>query len=416
MRIIKSKFNRNHGGNRSILRTRPFLMSGLASVFLFITAAAGLVAVNAQTIGPNDVHIVDLYIDDRVQVLPSRATTVGELLERAGVTLRPGDLVDPVVEAPITNDDFQITVHRARPYVLIDGGEQLRILSAYQDPALILRTAGIEVFDQDIVGVSALTEGDQSELALNLSLDRASVYSLNLYGEVIELRSQSDQLDQILADNNITIASDDNISFEGSDIVVARTGTLIETVREPIAFDTITTDDPTLDLGVFRTTKEGVEGERLVTYEIELENEQEAGRQTLSEAVVSQPISAERLRGTKPPQISGNVSGDKEFWLAAAGIPQADWGYAEEIIGHESSWNPNAINPGSGACGLPQALPCSKLGPDWNDPVVALRWAHNYALSYGSWAAAHQFKFCGGECYSPRTNTTVFKPSSNLWW
>lgn len=29
----------------------------------------------------------------------------------------------------------------------------------------------------------------------------------------------------------------------------------------------------------------------------------------------------------------------------------------------ESGWNPNALNPSSGACGIPQALPCSKL-PD----------------------------------------------------
>lgn len=32
-----------------------------------------------------------------------------------------------------------------------------------------------------------------------------------------------------------------------------------------------------------------------------------------------------------------------------------------QLVGHESGLNPYAVNPSSGACGLPQALPCSKL-------------------------------------------------------
>ena len=33
----------------------------------------------------------------------------------------------------------------------------------------------------------------------------------------------------------------------------------------------------------------------------------------------------------------------------------------DRIITHESGYNPNAINSSSGACGLGQALPCSKM-------------------------------------------------------
>jgi hypothetical protein len=31
------------------------------------------------------------------------------------------------------------------------------------------------------------------------------------------------------------------------------------------------------------------------------------------------------------------------------------------LVGNESGMNPYAVNPRSGACGIPQALPCSKL-------------------------------------------------------
>ena len=85
-------------------------------------------------------------------------------------------------------------------------------------------------------------------------------------------------------------------------------------------------------------------------------------------------------------------SGSHEDWMAQAGIAQSDWGYVDYIISHESGWNPNATNASSGAHGLPQALPYSKTGCGWSDPVCQLRWANTYAVGrYGSWYGAYAF-------------------------
>lgn len=79
-------------------------------------------------------------------------------------------------------------------------------------------------------------------------------------------------------------------------------------------------------------------------------------------------------------------------WMAAAGIAESDWGYVDYIVSRESGWNPNATNSSSGACGLVQALPCSKVPGNGYDPVDNLRWATGYATGrYGSWAGAHAF-------------------------
>lgn len=89
------------------------------------------------------------------------------------------------------------------------------------------------------------------------------------------------------------------------------------------------------------------------------------------------------------PRYSGG--GSKEQWMAAAGIAQSDWAYVDYIVSKESGWNPNATNRSSGACGLVQVYPCSKL-PNAYDPVVNLGWANNYATGrYGSWAGAYAF-------------------------
>jgi len=62
------------------------------------------------------------------------------------------------------------------------------------------------------------------------------------------------------------------------------------------------------------------------------------------------------------------------------------------IIDHESSWNVHAQNP-SGAYGLPQSLPGSKMAsvaPDWRDnPATQIIWGAGYMKSrYGSPCAA----------------------------
>ena len=46
----------------------------------------------------------------------------------------------------------------------------------------------------------------------------------------------------------------------------------------------------------------------------------------------------------------------------------------------ESGWNPNSVNKSSGACGIPQALPCSKIKKQQgiNDWKAQIRWGINY--------------------------------------
>ncbi len=62
----------------------------------------------------------------------------------------------------------------------------------------------------------------------------------------------------------------------------------------------------------------------------------------------------------------------------------------------ESEWNATAENTGSGAYGIPQALPGSKMasaGSDWRtNPATQIKWGLGYIKSvYGSPAAAWSF-------------------------
>lgn len=63
------------------------------------------------------------------------------------------------------------------------------------------------------------------------------------------------------------------------------------------------------------------------------------------------------------------------------------------IYARESGNNPGAINASSGACGLGQALPCSKLPCSLSDYVCQDNWfTNNYMIPrYGSWDNAKAF-------------------------
>lgn len=85
------------------------------------------------------------------------------------------------------------------------------------------------------------------------------------------------------------------------------------------------------------------------------------------------------------------ITGDKHTWLAASNIPQSDWADADWIITRESGWRPTVINS-IGACGLGQALPCSKLPCQLTDPVCQLNWINGYVNGrYGGFSQAKGF-------------------------
>lgn len=104
-----------------------------------------------------------------------------------------------------------------------------------------------------------------------------------------------------------------------------------------------------------------------------------APEKTAAAAAPAAPAAAPRYTG----------GGSPAEWMAAAGIAESDWGYVDYIVSRESTWNPNAINPAGGYCGLVQIAPLHGV-QNCTDPVVNLRWASSYAIGrYGSWEGAY---------------------------
>jgi hypothetical protein len=80
----------------------------------------------------------------------------------------------------------------------------------------------------------------------------------------------------------------------------------------------------------------------------------------------------------------------------ASWATSAQWSCLEKLWDHESGWRWNATNPSSGAYGIPQALPATKMdvaGDDWKEnPLTQIKWGLSYIDGrYGSPCGAWNF-------------------------
>jgi hypothetical protein len=96
---------------------------------------------------------------------------------------------------------------------------------------------------------------------------------------------------------------------------------------------------------------------------------------------------------TTAPVSSGSPQEIAEGMLASYGWSGGQFGCLVSLWNVESGWNLTATNPSSGAYGIPQSLPGSKMasaGPDWEtDAATQIRWGLSYIQStYGSPCAA----------------------------
>lgn len=381
------------------------------SVLLLLTVL-GLLIFNggSPTLQPIDSNIVILSHDDEEQTIPTRARTVGELLERQGITLNEGDVVEPSLDTEIVSDNFRVNVYRGVPVTIVDGDKRTFVFSAATTPRSIVKQAGIEVYPEDelllLPTENFLVEGS---IGQRVVINRATPVNLNMYGTQVQMRTHAKTVGELLEERDITLGPGDTVTpTEGvaitpnMQIFLLRPGQKIETLEEIVPMPQEIQEDPNLSFGTSVLRQQGSPGKKLVTYQIDANTGE---RKIIQEVVVVAPVTHITARG-KAVQIPN----DKQAVMAAAGIPSSDYPYVDFIISHESGWCPTKLQGQIGYCppyapetiptnrgyGLGQATPGTKMAPfgaDWKTSAVTqLKWATDYAKGrYGSWRAAYEF-------------------------
>lgn len=397
IRVLRKKAQQPSG-----LHKHPVFFVPLITLGVLSTVVVGVLLVFTRGNNPipelrtTDSKIAIVSADDTEQAIPTRAKTVDELLKKLNISIHEGDVVEPALDTEIVSDNFRINVYRAKPITIIDGNKTTYALSAATTPRSIVSQAGVEVYPEDALAFAPtdnfVTEG---VIGQKLEIDRSTPVNVNLYGTQLAMRTQAQTVGEFLEEKNISLASGETVQPNvaspinpNEPIFVNRKGVIVETKSEEVPFGTQYVDDKNLTFGVTATRQEGVPGRRIVTYQV---NNETGERSEFHVIVVQEPIPKLVARGTYI-----NIPENKQSVMAAAGISPSDYSYVDFIVSRESGWNAGATNSSSGAYGLCQALPGTKMasaGSDWRtNAVTQLRWCSGYAQGrYGSWGAAYNF-------------------------
>ena len=291
---------------------------------------------------------VTFFDEGEKLIVKTEARTVEEALDRADIVINKGDIVDPGLETEINTDNFYFNIYRARPVVVKDGASEKYLMTASFDPKTIMKEAGITVYD-----------GDEIELVTNnqfLETGVASIYEL------------------------------------------LRNGGRMVTEEVEVPFGEETVRDADLPTGQTEVRQLGEVGRKKVNYNVLYVDNAEVSREVVSEEVVQEPVTRIVAVGVKksiPPEAKTCAS-----WARQAGVSEADLASAIDLIYHESGCRVDATNAYSGAYGIPQALPGSKMataGADWEtNPVTQIRWMASYVSRYGGWQGAVEWWYAHG--------------------
>ncbi len=387
------------------LRSHPFALPVMTFVLLSFIAMTSFVVSNGKTVGASDTKLVNLSIDGKQQVIPTRAQTVQDFLERLNISVEEKDIVEPALDTEILDSNFSVTFHNARAVTIVDGDNEITTVTAAPAPRDAAQAAGVMVYPEDkveargaVIETEDVLRGDL--VAETIVIDRATPAIINLYGSNIPVRTHVATVGDALKEKNIQTLPDDVITpsvdtplTPQTQIFVTRFGRQIDAREETIAAPVETINDPNLTVGTTQIRQAGNAGRKVVTYEVELQNGIEIARKPIQEIIAVEAVKQIVVKGTKQPTII--VAGDHAALMSAAGIPESQHGSASFIISRESGWRLNARNAG-GCLGLGQACPGTKLTnacPNYaNDADCQLRFFNGYAVGrYGSWNAAYNF-------------------------
>ena len=365
-------------------------------IFVVVVALAGGVAVRPKnSVLADDARVVTVHIDGEDRTIATDATTVKEVLERLGTSLAKHDKTEPALSEEVHGADFTVNVYRARPIVVVDGANNYTVMTAERSPREIAHDAGFETKPEDQFSFQRSDDPFSGAPGTQMVIKRAKTIQFELYGTISSLSTNATTVGGLLSERGVKVEQGDEVNLpletriaEGLLVSIANVNRTVETVEEAAPFAEEQIKEAQQPLGYKKVQTPGKTGKKLVTYEVVSRNGGAAQRTAVKEVVTEEPTKQVVVVGAKQ---ALNIPGNCGEWMAGAGITDSD---AVWLIGKESGCNPGAVNRSSGACGIPQALPCSKLPCplDATGAVCQLNWMENYvAKRYGSWAAARAF-------------------------
>lgn len=351
-------------------------------------------------------RLITIHENGQERVILTRATTLGEAFKNANITLDPKDLVEPGLDHELVASNYEVNVYRARPVTIVDGSVRQKVLSPYRTAMQIAKQAGIELHPEDEATVDVHTgTAVGQDVGLEMVVDRATSFTFVLYGNTTTARTQATTVEAMLKEKNIKLGASDRVSVAPSTAInpdltvrVWREGKQTITVDEEVGFETETIKDADRPTSYKEVKTPGVKGSRSVTYEVTIQDGREVSRAEIASLVSKEPVKQVVVVGSKLPTPTNPTEAQAlgHQMMLDFGFGEDQWPCLYNLWMRESGWRTTAGNPTSGAYGIPQSLPASKMavyGDDYlTNASVQITWGLNYvkgrySTPCGAWSA-----------------------------
>ncbi|MCM1179189.1 MAG: ubiquitin-like domain-containing protein [Clostridium sp.] len=249
-----------------------------------------------------NITITDCRTQTRLAAKPGQ--TVRQLLEEAEITVGGSDEISPDLDTKITSNDGHITIQRyAKVSVETEeGSTEVELTGGRVQDAL--QQAGVTLLENDYVNHDLnayLTDGMSVSV-----VHRCSVF-LTVDGKTEHYLTQAHTVEELLQEQDITLGELDRIKpkrsgrlEDGTKVVVKRVEVKEVEVTEPVIFETEVTYSAAMLVGTSKITREGTNGEKLVTYQVTYVDGKEESRKAIKEKILKEPLSQLVLQGSKP--------------------------------------------------------------------------------------------------------------------
>jgi uncharacterized protein YabE (DUF348 family) len=364
---------------------------GLASAVV-----AGVVGGTVAFTGTTSDKAVHLLVDGRPQTIHTTAADVGSAVSQAG--LHPGvhDLLAPSAKSPLKDGETVVFKHGRLLHLTVDGRER-DVWTTASTVAQALDALGYSSADFTSVSRSRRLPLAATDIALRTPKRVTVVHD----GKHTTVTTTAVDVGQLLSDLSLEVGPYDRLSIsrkaaltEGATIKLTRVTHRAVIDNRAIPYDVRHVNDPKLLSGRTKIVTAGRTGLARVAYAVIYVNGKRVGTTHVQRTVLRKPRTQVERVGTRhpapPPQpvYTGSPSSAQQI---ARSMMLRDYGWGSDqfsclvqMWNNESGWRTDAMNP-SGAYGIPQALPGSKMasaGPDWqHNASTQIRWGLQYIAS-----------------------------------
>ncbi len=290
----------------------------IGGVLLLVLAVGIYVASRAEaksSVSQSGMHVLTIYDGGQQKGILTDADTLRLALEQAEIELSETDITEPALDEELVSASYEVNIYRSRPVVIYDEGKRTKVMTPYATTKQIAKQAGITLQGEDQVTIEHSTNILSDGAIEKMTIDRATAFTLVLYGEKIPSFTRADTVGEMLAEKDISIEKRDTLSVKagtaikaGMTVEIWRNGKQTVTKEEVIKKSIREIHDADRDSSYRAVRTPGKDGKRSVTYEIVMKNGRESSRKEISSVVVEKAVEEVVVIGTKGIYTGGPLS------------------------------------------------------------------------------------------------------------